>query len=270
MVARYPERRSLQARWSRRLGLFAVPLAVITTLLHRFGNLDTVAGLALLGLTIAIALVALVLGIGAFAVIWQRGFKGMPQALAGIVCALLVLAWPTWRAAHLVYLPAINDVTTDWFNPPQFHEAPRLRGPDDLSTDYPGQDFAIRQGAAYPEIVPLFLRHSANEVYFAARELVADNGWQEVEAIAPGFEGEGRIEAVARTLVFGFRDDVVIVIERQGPEETRVDMRSASRVGRHDFGENAARIYNFLTDLTRRLDQPVLPDTESGSGQPLG
>jgi hypothetical protein len=270
LVARYTERRSLQARWSRRLGLFAVPLAVITTLLHRFADLDTTAGLVLLGLTVAIALVALILGIGAFAVIWRRGFKGMPQAVVGIVCAVLVLAWPAWRAVHLAYLPAINDVTTDWFSPPQFREAARLRGPGDLSTDYPGQDFAIRQGAAYPEIVPLFLNYPANEVYFAARELAADRGWREVAALAPGFEGQGRIEAVAKTLVFGFEDDVVIVVRREGPNETRVDMRSASRVGRHDFGENAGRIYDFLTDLTKRLEEPVLPEPESGSERPLG
>lgn len=268
MAARYPERRSLQARWSRRLGFFAVPLAVITTLLHRFADLDTTAGLVLLGITVTLALGALVLGIGAFAVIWQRGYKGMPQAAVGMLCAVLVLAWPTWRAAHLAYLPAINDVTTDWFSPPQFRQAARLRAPSDLSTDYPGQEFAIRQGAAYPEIVPLFLGYPANEVYFAARELAADRGWEEVGAIAPGFDGEGRIEAVARTLVFGFADDVVIVVKREGPNETRVDMRSASRIGRHDFGENAARIYDFLTDLTKRLEAPVLP--ESRSERPLG
>jgi len=244
-----------------------VPVAVLTTLLHRFGDLDPGTGLVLLGITIATALLALILGIGALAVIWQRGFHGMSQAVVGILCALLVLAWPTWRAAHLVYLPAINDVTTDWFAPPEFQAAARIRPPGSRTIDYPGQDFAIRQRAAYPEIVPLFLGYSANEVYFAARDLVDERGWQEVAASPPSFDGEGRIEAVAKTLVFGFEDDVVIVVKREAPRETRVDMRSASRVGRHDFGENAARIYDFLTDLTNRLEQPVAPEPER---EPLG
>lgn len=267
MAARYPERRSRQARWSRRLGIFSVPVAVLTTLLHRFGDLDAAAGLVLLGITIALAALALVLGLGALAVIWRRGFGGMSQAVVGILCALLVLAWPAWRAAHLAYLPAINDVTTDWFAPPEFQAAARNRPPGSLSSAYPGQDFAIRQRAAYPEIVPLFLGYPANEVFFAARDLVADRGWRELASNAPGLDGQGRIEAVAKTLVFGFEDDVVIEIKREGALETRVDMRSASRLGRHDFGENAARIYDFLTDLPKRLEQPIEPDQET---RPLG
>lgn len=258
----------MQARWSRRLGLFSVPLAVITTVLHRFADLDTNAAFVLLGLAVVVAFVALVLGVGAFFVIWNRGFRGMRHVLVGIVCAALVLAWPAWRAVHLAYLPAINDVTTDWNNPPRFIETERLRDPTDLSTTYPGRDFAARQIVAYPEIGPLILNYPANEVYFAARALVSERGWTEVGSIGPGLETEGRIEAIARTLVFGFRDDVVIRINRLGPIETRVDMRSASRIGRHDFGENATRIYDFLTDLTERLEEPELPVSEPE--RPLG
>ena len=261
MPARYPERWSRQARWSRRLGIFAVPVAVLTTLLHRLAGLDTGAALVLLGIALALALAALVLGLGAFAVIWNRGFRGTGQAAAGVVCALLVLAWPAWRASHLLYLPAINDITTDWFNPPELTDAARVRPPGSLSTEYPGRDVAVRQREAYPEIVPLVLSYSANEVYMAARGLVDERGWEVLHEIAPGLEESGRIAAVAPTLVFGFKDDVVIIITRIGAQETRVDMRSASRIGRHDFGENAARIYDFLTDLTSRLEGPLAPGT---------
>ncbi len=264
MTARYTERWSRQARWSRRLGIFAVPVAVLTTLLHRFVGLETIAGLVLFGVALALALIALVLGFGAFAVIWTRGFRGTAQALVGVVLALLVLAWPAWRVSHLAYLPAINDVTTDWFDPPAFTQAARLRPPGSLSIEYPGQDFAIPQRTAYPEIVPLFLNYSANEVYLAAKSLAEANGWQIVYALPPGLEDTGRIEAVAPTLVFGFKDDVVVLVTRIGPEETRVDMRSASRIGRHDFGENASRIYDFLTGLTVRMDAPV--ESESAPG----
>ncbi len=257
MPARYPERWSRQARWSRRLGIFAVPVAVLTTLLHRFAGLDTPAGMVLLGLALALALAALVLGLGAFTVIWTRGYRGTLQAAVGVVCAVLVLVWPAWKATHLVYLPAINDVTTDWFDPPALNEAARVRPPGTLSTEYPGNEVAVRQREAYPEIVPLVVSYSANEVYMAARNLAADRGWDILYEIPPGLEESGRIEAVAPTLVFGFRDDVVIVVTRVGPQETRVDMRSASRYGRHDFGENAARIYDFLTGLAARLDAPV-------------
>jgi uncharacterized protein (DUF1499 family) len=53
---------------------------------------------------------------------------------------------------------------------------------------------------------------------------------------------------VARTRLLGFREDVVIRI-RGTAAETRVDMRSASRVPWHDLGSNAARVEAFLSDL---------------------
>ena len=59
---------------------------------------------------------------------------------------------------------------------------------------------------------------------------------------------DGVIEAVARTPIMGFRDDVVIRVTPMGPG-TRIDVRSASRVGSHDFGANASRIKSLLEDL---------------------
>jgi uncharacterized protein (DUF1499 family) len=52
----------------------------------------------------------------------------------------------------------------------------------------------------------------------------------------------------ATTLLFGFKDDVVIRIT---PAEngSRVDVRSVSRVGHSDLGANATRIREFLRQL---------------------
>ncbi len=133
------------------------------------------------------------------------------------------------------------------------------RPEDANSAEYPGIDAARAQSAAYPEIAPFFLGYPADDVFTAAQALVGERGWRELLSEAPAFDGPGRIEAVARTLIFGFEDDVAIRIEGRGPEQTRIDMRSASRFGRHDFGANADRIYRFLTDLQRRLDSPPEP-----------
>lgn len=50
------------------------------------------------------------------------------------------------------------------------------------------------------------------------------------------------------TLLFGFKDDIVIRITPAG-SGSRVDVRSASRVGRSDLGVNAKRIREFLRGL---------------------
>ena len=46
----------------------------------------------------------------------------------------------------------------------------------------------------------------------------------------------------------GFRDDVVIRVSTMG-QGSRVDLRSASRFGMHDFGANAARLRSLLEDI---------------------
>jgi uncharacterized protein (DUF1499 family) len=63
-----------------------------------------------------------------------------------------------------------------------------------------------------------------------------------------GGERDGRIEAVARTLVMGFREDISIRV-RAVDKGVRVDMRSASRYGQHDFGSNARRIDSFFAEF---------------------
>ena len=69
-------------------------------------------------------------------------------------------------------------------------------------------------------------------------------GWEIVLAD----KTNGRIEATATTALFGFKDDVVIrLTESEGG--TRVDMRSASRVGLSDLGANAARIDAYFAQL---------------------
>jgi uncharacterized protein (DUF1499 family) len=51
----------------------------------------------------------------------------------------------------------------------------------------------------------------------------------------------------------GFPDDVTIRI-RPLAGQTRVDVRSASRFGSHDFGTNARRIEKFIEELQTQLE----------------
>jgi len=60
---------------------------------------------------------------------------------------------------------------------------------------------------------------------------------------------EGRIEAVATTFWFGFKDDIVIRVTPVAGG-SGVDVRSTSRVGLSDIGTNAQRIRTFLKKMT--------------------
>jgi hypothetical protein len=77
---------------------------------------------------------------------------------------------------------------------------------------------------------------------------------------------QATLEAQASTLFFGFLDDVVVRL-RETPDGTEVDMRSASRIGAHDLGENARRITKFFADLDAKL-QPE-PGTEAAGAVSL-
>lgn len=66
-------------------------------------------------------------------------------------------------------------------------------------------------------------------------------------------EGAGRLEAVCRTPVLRFRDDLVVWVTLDRDGLTRVDARSSSRVGVGDLGTNARRIRRLWRSLDRRL-----------------
>jgi uncharacterized protein (DUF1499 family) len=63
---------------------------------------------------------------------------------------------------------------------------------------------------------------------------------------------EGRIEATHTSMLYGFTDDVVVRVVADGTG-SKVDVRSKSRVGRSDLGQNAKRIRVFLRELQAKL-----------------
>jgi uncharacterized protein (DUF1499 family) len=105
------------------------------------------------------------------------------------------------------------------------------------------------QEVYYPMIRPLILDHeSRSEAYAKTLELVRQRHWR----VAFASPGTGRIEAVARTPWFGFKDDVAIRIQKV-PGGVRIDMRSESRIGLSDIGRNASRVEHFMRQLKARL-----------------
>ena len=66
----------------------------------------------------------------------------------------------------------------------------------------------------------------------------------------------GRIEAVARTTIMGFREDVSIRITADG-EDSRVDIRSSSRYFDSDLGSNAARVTKLIEDINTAAEAPT-------------
>ena len=259
------------AIWSSRLALFAIAVAAISVIIVRSGLLEIVPALATFAAALVFAGIAILFAFAAFVVIWRQGTGGLGRALLALFLGLALLAYPAYLGTRAWRLPAISDVTTDTTNPPRFDVLARLRPRG--RTDYPGPAVAALQRTAYPDVIPLYLDVPTKIAYDAALALVTKRKWYIGDTRPPTLaRRDGVIEAVARTPIMGFRDDVVIRITPVG-QGTRVDMRSASRFGNHDLGANASRIRSLLGDIDevissapepRSLPEKKAPPTKKG------
>jgi hypothetical protein len=255
------------ATWARRLAFFSLAAVLLSVAIVHSGLLEIRPALATLAAALALAVVALLLAFAAFAAIWKDGLKGMGAALTAIAIAVVLLAYPSYLAARSYRLPWIYDITTDPIDPPRYDTLAKVRPRDANPVIYAGLSAAERQIEAYPDIESIESDLHAALAFSAALAVVNRRRWRVVEARTPDqSRREGRIEAVARTPVMGFRDDVIVRI-RTEPRGSRIDIRSSSRYGTFDFGTNAERVRRLIEDIEvalalMRPDEPPSDDQE--------
>lgn len=231
--------------WSLKLAVVAVGIAALSIIGYRLSLFDYQIALLGLAVTAFSSILAIVIGsIGT----WRAKKANEPDitaTLAGSTLGLLVVVPIFVHVVTGIGKPMIHDISTDLVNPPEFVAVKTLRDETHNSLDRSEPtNLAALQQESYPDLGPLIIEDSVDRVFKQAVEWVKKRGW-EVIAISAA---NGRIEATDTTPIMGFKDDVVIRIQAED-DFTRVDMRSASRVGKGDLGTNAARIHNFLETL---------------------
>jgi Protein of unknown function (DUF1499) len=265
------ERTSSLAIWARRIALFSLAATFVAIIIVRSGALDIVPALSTLAGALVLACVAILLALGAGISIWRDGVAGGRQAVTALLIGFALIAYPLYLGVKARNLPALYDITTDPIDPPQFDAIARLRPRDANPVTYAGLYAAEQQHNAYSDIEPDDTNSSPQEAYDAAMKVIAKRKWRVVDArppqaplpvptprnvaIQPSTARDGIIEAVARTPILGFRDDVVVRI-RATADGARIDVRSASRYGRNDLGSNAARVRNLIDDIDTVLATP--------------
>ncbi len=254
------------ATWARRLGLTSAALILVALLLHRIGRIETPLAIGLVLTGFVGAGLAMLSGIAAGVVIWRKGVPGAWSAVAGIALSLAIFAWPASVVPFYLKLPPLHDVTTDTEHPPEFATLARDRAKAANPVAYEGGTPAELQAQHYPEVRPMVLDRAAEEVFEAVGEAARRLKWRIIAEEPPQEDGTaGHLEAEDRTLILGFIDDVIVRVESDGGT-TRVDVRSLSRYGSHDFGRNASRIKEFYTELQARLEAAV-PAAIAGRGK---
>ena len=223
------------------VGLVALVALPVGALGHRYGIWNLATGLALVFSGVVLATIVLVLGIATLVFVrTRRRPADRGPALVGLAASVVVLVLMGQQYAKVASAPMTNDVATDRDDPPAFEQLAVDRDPGANLREYTEEE-AQAQGEGYPDLAGIRVRDGLPETLAKAVAESRALGWEVVNQDPD----RGLVEATATTFWFGFRDDVVIRVRREG-SETVVDLRSASRVGLHDLGANAARIENFL------------------------
>ena len=250
------------ATWARNLAIFSAVAVLVSILIVRFGFLEMKPALATFFGALAIAGLSILIGFAAFAAIWQNGSRGMGRILLAFLISAAVLAYPAYLALQYRMLPQIHDITTDPIDPPRFEALARLRtGEGTNPAVYAGLYSAEQQRIAYPDIETVELEVPVDRAYAVTMQLVNRRKWLVIDERPPAPPRRiGRIEAVARTPIMGFREDISIRVTPDG-EDSRVDIRSASRYFDSDLGSNAARVSKLIEDINNAVDnaKPVAP-----------
>jgi uncharacterized protein (DUF1499 family) len=229
------------------------------------GLLVFTAGVWVLGIAALIALVALGLAV----IAKPRRSLAMGIAAVGLVLPLGFVVWGLSVAAVAGANP-IHDVATDTADPPEFSNA-TLAQREEVGAN-PLRDYQTPLGRMEPwkssERVPEKVKIQSHAQFITSEyaglaplPLAGASRADAVSAIAAAMEeiglgdirkdlGAGRVEAVATSFWYGFKDDVVA---RIGPSQ--IDFRSVSRVGQSDLGTNAKRIAVLRKATAARIGQ---------------
>ena len=229
--------------------MFAAATTGVAIALSRLRAANPVSSLTVFAAALAMASFAALLAGTALVVIWRTGMRGARQAAIALALSIALLAYPTYLMVVAFALPPIHEVSTDLKSPPAFLLSAKAR--EARAGGTPAQmseKTRAAQRAAYPDLETAIVPLDSTGAYQLALSVAADLGWRVVDSEPPNLGGEGGalIEATDRSLFFGFVDDIAIRIT-PGATQTAIDVRSVSRVGRHDFGANAQRVSKILS-----------------------
>jgi uncharacterized protein (DUF1499 family) len=245
-------------------GMLAVTLIAIGIVGAHFYFIPSITGFGLFAFGFLLSVIGGIAGLVAiFRTRKPERSAGRNRALVGTAMCL-VIAIPmiviTLRSGKY---PAINDITTDVDNPPEFVFAQKLQPDPGRDMKYNKAKYAARQLAGYGPIGPVKERLEPAAAFQRVTEVAqAVPTWK----ITYSDPAKNTLEAVATSRLFHFQDDIVIEIRPTPDGESLIEMRSKSRDGVGDQGVNAKRIRGFFDrvalargTVNAQTDQGELP-----------
>ena len=165
----------------------------------------------------------------------------------GIICLIFIFKFYNYNML-LKSRPYINDISTNYTNNIEFlNYKEHNKSVGEHSVVNIQRYGGYKQ--PYIDINTLLLPDDKKLIIKEVLAVVHSMGLQVVN----NEEEEGIIEAVDISFWYGFYDDFIVRVESLTSGMTSIDARSASRVGKSDFGVNAERIRTFMELLKARL-----------------
>ena len=230
------------------VSLIAFLLVLLPGPLYKFGIVEL--GVAFTGFKYGVYAGGAALVLLIVQVLFMRKTLTLSSGVIAFVFSVVAIAMPLNMMNKAEGVPAIHDISTDLVNPPKFVAIAPLRANASNPVEYAGEEIAVQQRKAYPELATLSFAQSKADLMTASEQAVKNLGF----AVVSANTATGIVEATDTTTWFGFKDDVVIRIKDEGSQRF-VDIRSKSRVGRSDLGKNAERIHSIINELNTLLEK---------------
>jgi len=236
--------------WLKRLAILAVLGFPISVVGYRLGLFNFGVAFQIITVTFIVALVVFLISMVVSPIKRNSNpITAKAARTASLLCLLPMIGLGTQIVTGRS-VPEIHNISTDLINPPQFDQVAQIRTDKHNPLAYDIATLAPIQKVAYPNVKTLIVAMDKNVAHARASAVAQKLGWK----IISDNQAAGIIEATEATLLWDFKDDIVIRIstlgEQQGQGNVAIDLRSVSRIGRSDLGANAKRIEAFLTEFS--------------------
>ncbi len=207
-----------------------------------------ILGLSIFLLGTLVGIFALLLGLlGIFLTRTPARAPARPRAVIGTVIGVITILPVLLIILTSPKVPAINDITTDFDNPPEFANAQQLNANRGRDMKYDKAKYADRQLQGYGALAPLKMTQSPDDAFKMVQQAASQMPTWTITVTDPATH---TIEGYATSNLFHFNDDFIIVVRQGDGTGSLIEMRSKSRDGIGDQGVNHKRIMDFFAAVS--------------------
>ena len=229
-------------------GLLAVAMLAAGVVGAHWRYVIPFVGFQMFLLGFLLGFIALLLGlIGIFATRNPMRVSARPRAVIGTVLGLVAIAPVLLIILTGPKVPAINDITTDFDNPPEFTNAQQLNANHGRDMKYDRAKYADRQLQGYGAFPPLKMPEPPDDAFKAVQRTASQMPTWTITVTNPATR---TIEGYSTSDLFHFNDDFVIQVRQGEGGGSLLEMRSKSRDGIGDNGVNHKRIKDFFAAIS--------------------